>query len=758
MLFRLLPVALLATVLLTPAGAQTGLDAPDRRLVVLNLAGHPDDEDGLTMAYYRGHQDAVVYSVIATRGEGGQNEAGPDLYERLGAIRTQETEAAARILGTRVLYLNRYDFGFSKHAEETFTEWSRQRRGFYDERQQPSLVDDGRDELVTDLVEIIRQIKPDVLFTNHDTSTAWPNAQHGHHQALGIAAYEAFQLAADPTYRQEQLAQDGLDLWQPSRLFLRVRPFWNQEGADYDAAVPVGDECAATTVRPTEACADRAVAAVSQHVSQGFDVFAPRFRQDTTYFRLLASADGAPALPENATDLAAGLAPNTAFTLALETLIDSGRLAPLDGLAVLDSTLVPTESAYLTWPSDARGDSLAVPPPPGAPTRGLFAATTETAAIASGRLRVPIASGTTPTAPLYRTQYTRDDGTPPLVYAVYEDGALIAGGRLPVEIVPPATVDLDAEPIRLRSGTTAIPVEVTIYESTRESVDVSLTLYRDDRAVWNQIQTSEGEALTFAVELDDAAPGDYRVQVAARTTGCGLPWFVEERPATVLPDVAVAPGLRVGYVESYDGTMADALEVMGAEVVRLDSTALAAGDFAGLHTVVVDIRATMERADLVAHRQRLLDWVETGGHLVVGYHKTFEWREESEIAPFALPLTRDRVTDETAPVTVVAPEHPLFRSPHAIADADWEGWVQERGLYFPGEADDRYQRLLEVSDPGEAPLTTGLLLAEVGSGTYIYSPLVWYRQLDALTPGAWRMFANLVSLPLVDGRGDLGSR
>ena len=160
------------------------------------------------MAYYRGHQDAVVHSVVATRGEGGQNEAGPELYERLGAIRTAETEAAARVLGTHVVYLDRYDFGFSKHAAETFAEWSAPRAGFWEPRDGLALdADAGRDALVADVVRLVRRYKPDVLFTNHDTTTAWPDAQHGHHQALGIAAYRAFSLAADASYHPEQLGR-----------------------------------------------------------------------------------------------------------------------------------------------------------------------------------------------------------------------------------------------------------------------------------------------------------------------------------------------------------------------------------------------------------------------------------------------------------------------------------------------------------------------------------------------------------------------
>ena len=762
--FATLAAALVPLAPAASAQGPTGVDAPDRPLVVMNLAAHPDDEDGLTMAYYRGNQDAVVHSVVATRGEGGQNEAGPELYERLGAIRTAETEAAARILGTHVVYLDRYDFGFSKHAAETFAEWSAPRTGFWEARDGRALdVDAGRDALVADLVRLVRLYKPDVLFTNHDTTTAWPDAQHGHHQAVGIAAYRAFSLAADASYHPEQLDEPGVGLWQPSRLFVRQGGFSADAPDAYDAAVPVGDACAATRDRPTEACADRAVAAAGQHVSQGFDTFAPRFRRDTTYFALLAASPSAPPLPAGATDLAAGLAPNPhAADLDLATLVDSGRLPPLDGLAAASPTVVPSQEVYLTWPSGPASRALTVEPPPGAPTRGLFAAEPQTASLSEGRLRVPVPAGTPPTRPAHRAQYGTGTGTAPMLYAVREGGQLVAGGRLPVQIAPPATVDLDASPIRLAPGDTEIPVSLAVFDARLDTVTVGLTVYdADGRAVSFQalpVAAADGAA-TFTVGLDRAAPGRYRVVAEARTTGCGLPWYRASRPAAVLPDVAVAPGLRVGFVRSYDGTMGDALAVMGAAVTELDSAALAAGDLDGLDTVVIDIRAALERPDLVAHFPRLLGWVERGGHLVVGYHKSFEWNPAADrTAPFPLRLGRDRVTVESAPVTVLQPQHPLFARPHRLTAADWDGWVQERGLYFPSEADDRYRRLVSVGDPGEAPLTTGLLLAQVGRGTYVYSPLVWYRQLAALNPGAWRAFANLVSLPLVDGRGEVGTR
>ncbi|MEX1055881.1 MAG: hypothetical protein WED81_07610, partial [Rhodothermales bacterium] len=123
-----------------------------------------------------------------------------------------------------------------------------------------------------------------------------------------------------------------------------------------------------------------------------------------------------------------------------------------------------------------------------------------------------------------------------------------------------------------------------------------------------------------------------------------------------------------------------------------------------------------------------------------------------EFAPFPLQIGRERVTREDAPVTLLEPEHVMFQRPNRILPEDWDGWVQERGLYFPSEHDDRYVELLSLHDPDEPPLRGSTLLAQVGEGTYLYTALVWYRQLKDHHPGAYRVFANMLSLPLVDGR------
>jgi hypothetical protein len=150
------------------------------------------------------------------------------------------------------------------------------------------------------------------------------------------------------------------------------------------------------------------------------------------------------------------------------------------------------------------------------------------------------------------------------------------------------------------------------------------------------------------------------------------------------------------------------------------------------------------RPDLVANNQALLDYVKRGGNLIVSYQKTFEWK--SELAPYPLSISRGRVTVEDAPITLLQPEHPLFNTPNKIESTDWDGWIQERGLYFPSQWDDAYTPLLATNDPGESPLDGSCLFAEYGEGTYFYTALVWYRQIRQLHPGATKVFANMLAL------------
>jgi hypothetical protein len=172
---------------------------------------------------------------------------------------------------------------------------------------------------------------------------------------------------------------------------------------------------------------------------------------------------------------------------------------------------------------------------------------------------------------------------------------------------------------------------------------------------------------------------------------------------------------------------------------------LAGGDLARFHTIVLGIRAYDVRTDVRAHNRRLLQYVENGGTLLVQYNASVNAFNEGHYTPYPATLSRERVTLEDAPVKVLDPANPIFRSPNPIAARDFRGWVQERGLYFMSEWDPHFKPLLACSDPGEPAREGGLLAARYGKGLYLYTGYAFFRQVPAGVPGAIRLLVNLLS-------------
>ena len=238
----------------SPTATVRVIDKPELHQALLDLtnpwtvmcvAAHPDDEDGTTLTILRRKHGIHTVSLFSTYGEGGQNAVGPELYEELGVIRARETIEASKIQGSEPYFLGLRDFGFSKSAEETFRVW-------------------GHDEALRRMVLKIRELRPDIIITNHDTSRG-----HGHHQATGRLILEAFDAAADPKRFPEQLQR--LTVWQPSRLFVRGR----RSGTGTPTPSTANTE-KVVTVDPNERdpvrgtiYAEQALAALQKHASQG---------------------------------------------------------------------------------------------------------------------------------------------------------------------------------------------------------------------------------------------------------------------------------------------------------------------------------------------------------------------------------------------------------------------------------------------------------------------------------------------------------
>jgi hypothetical protein len=204
-------------------------------------------------------------------------------------------------------------------------------------------------------------------------------------------------------------------------------------------------------------------------------------------------------------------------------------------------------------------------------------------------------------------------------------------------------------------------------------------------------------------------------------------------------------GELIGYVPGAGDEIPQSLQQIGFNVKILEAADITAANLKRFDAVVLGIRAYNTEERIANWVPELLAYVKEGGVVVVQYNTTSDLKTK-EIGPFPLEISRDRVTDETAEVRILARDHPLMNTPNKITAADFKEWVQERGLYFPNKWDPAWTPILSCNDPGEKPLDGGLLVAKSGSGYFIYTGYSWFRQLPAGVPGAYRLFSNMVSL------------
>ena len=343
--------------------------------------------------------------------------------------------------------------------------------------------------------------------------------------------------------------------------------------------------------------------------------------------------------------------------------------------------------------------------------------------------------------------------------------------RKPVAIVPTVSVSLTPGVVVWPVGAAPRAFQVELVNGRRDTVSgfVRLAVPEGWPAGAPQPFTLAGEearrAVTFEVRAPHSLrPGSYTLRAVADVAGWGEQSrasvtidYPHIRPITWVQDavsrVAAAsitlPRLRlVGYVRGASDRVPEALESVGVPLALLSPDQLERGDLSAYDVIVIGSRAYETDPALVANNPRLLEWVRGGGRLIVQYQQyQFVSGRGGGFAPFPLTMARphDRVTDEAAPVRPLVEGHALFRVPNAIGDGDWEGWVQERGLYFAHEWDAAYQPLLELGDNGER-LRGGLLVARYGRGLYVYTGLAFFRQLPAGVPGAYRLFLNLLAL------------
>ncbi len=340
----------------------------------------------------------------------------------------------------------------------------------------------------------------------------------------------------------------------------------------------------------------------------------------------------------------------------------------------------------------------------------------------------------------------------------------------PLALIPLVTLTVDPQQLMMPQERAGTPLNLLARVRYHGSKPTKVAIGVDQPQGW-KIQTPKlagplefsgaGDQLVqFVVEPPSGVPaGPYVLHPYAqigtetfRTSLAPIPTlptrdWSEPADATVhVLNLNVPAGLRIGYIAADNDALPEILRQIGIRVDLLDDVTLAFGELDQYDAITVGIRAYELRPDLMRSNSRLLDYVQRGGTLLVQYQRDFAWNKEMP-APFpaTMPDSTSRVTDANSPVRFLAPDNPLLNSPNKVTLADFEGWVQERGLYFWGSFDPKYTPVLGFKDPGEPEANGALLYLRDGKGVYIYTGISFFRELPAGVPGAYRLFVNLLS-------------
>jgi hypothetical protein len=339
--------------------------------------------------------------------------------------------------------------------------------------------------------------------------------------------------------------------------------------------------------------------------------------------------------------------------------------------------------------------------------------------------------------------------------------------RVPLRIVPAYTLSVEPKQAIEVLSKKRIPFDVLLkvhsYATQPGKIGVGLDVPQGWTSTKPMTMEFSGAGDQYAkltvTPPDKLGPGNYTI--AAYATRDSEKFATSLEPLPSLPtqlwsepaqcvvhafDINVPDSLQVGYVTAEGEPIPQALQRLGIRVETLDTQALAFGDLSKYDAIVVGVRAYELRPELPGANQRLLDYVSNGGTMVVQYNRDFVW-DKLQPGPYPAKIGNPtpRITDENSPVKFLKPDDPLLNRPNKITLEDFKGWVQERGLYFWSQFDPKYTPLLATNDPGENDLNGALVYTHYGKGTYIYTGIAFFRQLPEGVPGAYRLFANLLS-------------
>jgi LmbE family N-acetylglucosaminyl deacetylase len=740
---------------------------------VLYVAAHPDDENNSFLPYLTKDRMYRTAYLSLTRGDGGQNLLGKEQGVELGLIRTQELLAARAQDGAEQYFSRAYEFGFSKSSEEALTIWN-------------------HEQVLSDAVWVIRKFQPDIIIARFPRDA---RAGHGHHSASAIIANEAYIAAADSTKFTEQFKY-GVKPWKAKRILWNTFNFGTVNTTNSSQLnIEVGGYNATIGKSYGEIGAE----ARTMHKSQGEG----RPRRRGTSFEFFETTGGD--IPKS--DIMEGVstnwdrlqAPNIQLAIndivshyeiehpenSVPALVNVYKLiAALPNslwrnykLTELQSIIKDAAGIYMEASTQQQevfpGSSLQVQ---------LFLNQRSNASSVLEKITVPgkdsifgktlVNNQNLSWDYTFKVSNTQAISQPYWLVEPKTEGMFVVNeqmliGKAENDPVFTATCNLLIEGQRFSF---TIPIQYKYVDPTKGDVFQPIVVVPTHETKYDKevVLMNAGKPVKLGYQEIDHTGSTVHQEVEVKLASQNLPTALDQlykrtiqydhiptityfSPATTkLVELTVkTKGTKVGYIDGAGDKLPEALIELGYQVTVLNESDIELSKLKTFDAIVVGIRAYNMYEFLTSQNEVLNEYIAQGGNLIVQYLKSNQVGiRKVKVGPYAFTVNSGkRVTQENVPVDFVLPTHSVLNFPNKIEKPDFDNWVQERSTYMAENVDAHFEAPLSMNDKGETPSTGSLLIAPYGKGNMVYLSLVLFRQLPAGNPGAYKILANLISLP-----------
>jgi LmbE family N-acetylglucosaminyl deacetylase len=694
---------------------------------VLYIAAHPDDENTRLLGWLSNEKLVRTGYLSVTRGDGGQNLIGDEQGIELGLIRTQELLAARRVDGAEQFFTRAFDFGFSKSTDEALKLW-------------------GKDQVLSDVVWVIRNFQPDVIITRFPPDS---RAGHGQHSASSLLAQEAFKKAADANVFPDQLKL-GVRPWQATRIF------WNSY--NFGEVNAISDEHLKMDVggfNPLlgKGYGEIAAASRSQHKSQGFGVAAGR-GEWPEYFSFTDGSKVTTSITEGI-DFTWKRIGAPAISVQIDNIIKNYKIdkpvLSVPALVSLYKQISRLPKGY--WPSKKLAELQEI---------------------------IAAATGTWMEAFSSDAMAVQGDSLHLNVLFNNQGGAKMSLNKVTID-------GMDSTFNSLAAKNKNFNFQKTVFVSDTFPVSQPYWLKKkmrvgsyvvDDQQMIGKPESGPALTAEFFVTIEGQPfvyhkPVQYKytdpvkgelyeplVVVPSSKTSSAygvlrhisyehIPdiYYFNNDTVKIVLDSVKTDGKKIGYIEGAGDKVPAALSLMGYDVTVIKEKDLTPAYLRQFDAILTGVRAFNVHRYLSEKNAVLNEYVNNGGNLIVQYNtNSYAGPNNSVIGPYKFNISRNRITDENAPVKFLIPDHPVFNYPNKITKADFDNWIQERGIYFADQLDKAYVTPLAMNDPGEQDQNGSLIIANYGKGKFVYTGLVFFRELPACVKGAYRLLANIIAL------------